>query len=342
MGPAAGRDRDDSGRPRSTRPRDALGRPLPYGSEGVERIPDDLDLSPAETLAYAQDLLDRGHAFGAHEVLEAAWKNGPDHERALWQGLAQLAVGITHVQRGNRTGAAALLRRAAARLSLVGMPAPYDVDAARLAGFAVTLADDVENDGDVAPARLRTGLTAAIRQTSTREVYRNNWLRLREDDIVRPDGSTGIYAVVDKQTYALVIPYDAGTDRFHLVEQFRYPLGLRRWEFPQGTAPEHQHLEPTALAHRELREETGLRAEHMERLGQLDVAAGMSSQRGWVFLATGLTEGDHEREHEEQDMHSAWFSRDQLQRMIAEGEITDAQSLAALTFLLLREREIQR
>ncbi|CQD18039.1 hypothetical protein BN970_03935 [Mycolicibacterium conceptionense] len=125
MGTAAGRDRDDSGRPRSTRPRDALGRPLPYGSEGVERIPDDLELSPAETLAYAQDLLDRGQAFGAHEVLEAAWKSGPERERALLaQGAGAAAVGITHVQRGNRTGAAALLRRASARLSSVETPAP--------------------------------------------------------------------------------------------------------------------------------------------------------------------------------------------------------------------------
>src|SRR5882757_7251989 len=95
-GPVAERDRHESGRPRSPRPRDALGRPLPRGSEGIPRIPDDLELAPAETLRYAQDLLDQGLAFNAHEVLEAAWKNGPDDERMLWQGLAQLAVGITH------------------------------------------------------------------------------------------------------------------------------------------------------------------------------------------------------------------------------------------------------
>ncbi|MHC9294208.1 NUDIX domain-containing protein [Mycobacterium sp. LTG2003] len=174
-----------------------------------------------------------------------------------------------------------------------------------------------------------------IRQVSTREVYRNNWLTLREDDIVRPDGSSGVYAVVDKPTYALVIPCDG--DRFHLVEQFRYPLGLRRWEFPQGTAPEQQHLEPAELAERELREETGLRAASVVRLGQLDVAPGMSSQRGWVFLATGLTEGDHEREHEEQDMHSEWFTRAEVERMIRDGGITDAQSIAAWAMLLLHQ-----
>jgi len=113
------RDRDESGRPRSTRPRDALGRPLRRGGEGVARIPDDLALAPAETLACAQDLLDRGLAFNAHEVLEAAWKNGPDDERMLWQGLAQLAVGIT------------LLRRASARLAHDDRVAPYAIDAAR-------------------------------------------------------------------------------------------------------------------------------------------------------------------------------------------------------------------
>jgi len=158
-------------------------------------------------------------------------------------------------------------------------------------------------------------------------------MTLREDDIRRPDGSTGIYAVVDKPTYALVIPRDG--DRFHLVEQFRYPLGLRRWEFPQGTAPDREHLEPAALAARELREETGLRADSMTTLGQLDVAAGMSSQRGWVFLATGITEGEHEREHEEQDMHSEWFTRGAVERMIRDGEITDAQSIAGWALLLL-------
>jgi len=175
-----------------------------------------------------------------------------------------------------------------------------------------------------------------IHQVASREVYRNNWLTLREDDIRRPDGSTGIYAVVDKPMYALVIPHDG--DRFHLVEQFRYPLGMRRWEFPQGTAPNQEHLEPTELAKRELREETGLRAASIELLGTLDVAPGMSSQRGRVFLATGLTEGEHDREHEEQDMHSESFSRAQLERMMRDGDITDAQSIAAWALLLLAGR----
>jgi 8-oxo-dGTP pyrophosphatase MutT (NUDIX family) len=175
-----------------------------------------------------------------------------------------------------------------------------------------------------------------IQRVASREVYRNNWMTVREDEIRRPDGSAGIYGVIDKPAYALVIAQDG--DRFRLVEQFRYPLGERRWEFPQGTAPDLADVPPADLAVRELREETGLRAGSMVPLGRLDVAAGMSSQRGWVFLATDITEGEPEREHEEQDMRSAWFTRADVEKMILADEITDAQSIAAWARLMLFER----
>ncbi|GJF15782.1 ADP-ribose pyrophosphatase [Mycolicibacterium cyprinidarum] len=180
----------------------------------------------------------------------------------------------------------------------------------------------------------------SIQTVRSREVYRNNWLTIREDDIRRPDGSSGIYAVVDKPAYALVIARDlsAGAERYHLVEQFRYPLGLRRWEFPQGTVPGQHDIDPAELAARELREETGLRAESMTELGLLDVAPGMSSQRGRVFLAMGITEGPHDREHEEQDMRSAWFTRGEVEEMMRTGAITDAQTMAAWTLMVLAER----
>jgi len=157
------RDRDESGRPRNTRPRDARGRPLPQGSRGVPRIPDDLELSPAESLAYAQDLLDRGLAFNAHEVLEAAWKNGRDDEKKLWQALAQLAVGITHVQRGNVKGAITVLRRASAGLADDDKPAPYGIDAAGLIDYADMLIDDLAANATIMPERLRPRLVVVPR-----------------------------------------------------------------------------------------------------------------------------------------------------------------------------------
>jgi hypothetical protein len=152
------RDRDEFGNARNSRPRDALGRPLPHGSQGVARIPDDLDLSPAELLKYAQDLLDRGLAFHAHEVLEAAWKNAPDDERGMWQGLAQLAVGITHIQRGNSSGAAGVLARAADHLDDMERPARHGIDVDALIIHARALIDDLGSNTDIGTERLRPRL----------------------------------------------------------------------------------------------------------------------------------------------------------------------------------------
>ena len=107
------RDRNEQGRAQQARPRDALGRPLPYGAEGVEPISEE-PLSPEATLGYARELLDEGRPFAAHEALEVRWKSCPDYERELWQGLAQLCVGLTHQARGNAVGASRLVERARA------------------------------------------------------------------------------------------------------------------------------------------------------------------------------------------------------------------------------------
>lgn len=155
------RDRDEAGRARNSRPRDELGRPLPPGSVGVEHIPEDLDLTPGESLTWAQDLLDRGLAFNAHEVLEGAWKSCPEEERMLWQGLAQLAVGITHVQRGNTKGALTLLARAADRIGHHPTPAPYGIDASGLIDHAGRLASDLERGAAPAPDLLTPRLVLA-------------------------------------------------------------------------------------------------------------------------------------------------------------------------------------
>ncbi|MDP3893032.1 DUF309 domain-containing protein [Nocardioides sp.] len=133
----ADRDRNDQGRAEQARPRDALGRPLPYGATGVEPISQH-PLPPEETLAYARQLLDEGRAFAAHEVLEVRWKSCPDEERALWQGLAQLCVGLTHAERGNRVGAARLVERGAGRLDAYGRAAgpAYGLDLGALVACA--------------------------------------------------------------------------------------------------------------------------------------------------------------------------------------------------------------
>ncbi|MER5380900.1 DUF309 domain-containing protein [Streptomyces sp. NPDC002688] len=148
---SGGRDRDTEGRARNARPRDGLGRPLPYGADGVERQPEGVVRAPEETVAEAQALLDAGRPFHAHEVFEDAWKSGPRDERGLWRGLAQLAVGLTHAARGNTTGGARLLRRGAGAVeewaAESGRPRPHDLDLAELAVWARELAGVVERDG---------------------------------------------------------------------------------------------------------------------------------------------------------------------------------------------------
>jgi uncharacterized protein len=131
------RDRDEEGRARQARPRDELGRPLPYGSQGVEQVPED-PLPPEETVRFARELVDDGRPFSAHEVLEARWKAGPPEQRDLWQGLAQVCVGLTHGLRGNAVGAERLVERGCARLDAynqTGGPT-YGLDLGAVAGCA--------------------------------------------------------------------------------------------------------------------------------------------------------------------------------------------------------------
>ena len=131
------RDRDAAGRPRQERPRDALGRPLPYGATGIEPVPEEA-LPPLESVAMARTLVEGGRPFAAHEVLEARWKAGPEVERDLWQALAQICVGLTHAARGNSVGARRLLDRGATRLEAyrAGDGPTYGLDLATIVACA--------------------------------------------------------------------------------------------------------------------------------------------------------------------------------------------------------------
>ena len=157
---AAGRDRDAAGRARNARPRDALGRPLPRGATGDKRIPDDLALPPTQALQLAQELLDSDRPFHAHEVLEASWKSAPAAERDLWQGLAQIAVGLTHARRGNAHGASALLRRGADRVAGYADEPPHGIDAAGICRAAREMAARIDRDGAGAAGPLSARMIA--------------------------------------------------------------------------------------------------------------------------------------------------------------------------------------
>lgn len=149
MGTPASRDRDERGRPRQARPRDAFGRPLSRGAvPSLEEAPP--PASPEEALALGIEQFNAGRYFQAHEIWEDAWHPSPEPERDFWQGLIQIAVGLTHRQRGNAHGAVTLLRRGAGRLRSYG-ESHRGVPCARLVAFAEEAADAIQRVGPETP-----------------------------------------------------------------------------------------------------------------------------------------------------------------------------------------------
>jgi len=175
----------------------------------------------------------------------------------------------------------------------------------------------------------------SIKTLSSREVYRNHWMRLREDEILRSNGQKGIYGVVEKDDAAIIIPIQDG--KIWLVEQFRYTIQQRAVELPQGGWEQEIH-DPEELARGELKEETGLQAETMTQLGTVWVSYGYARQRQHVFLATGLTPSETDRDAEEHDLEIVCKPIEEFERMMREGEIRDDCTLAAWGLYLLHEK----
>jgi 8-oxo-dGTP pyrophosphatase MutT (NUDIX family) len=173
----------------------------------------------------------------------------------------------------------------------------------------------------------------SLKTLASTVVYENAWFSVREDQVERPDGSRGIYSIVDRPDISLVIPVE--NDGFHMVEQYRYSIGSRSWEFPSGSLARGETGTPEELAAAELSEETGFTAGGLTKLGYLHCANGTTGEGVHVFLATDLTAGEPHRETSEQDMCQSWFPRRELERMLREGVITDGPSVAAYLLLNL-------
>jgi len=178
---------------------------------------------------------------------------------------------------------------------------------------------------------------ASITTLGTREVYRNHWLRLREDRILRSNGKEGLYGVVEKDPCAIIIPLDG--DRVWLVEQFRYTIQERALELPQG-GWEEDAVNPEELARGELQEELGLHAAQMAFLGFHWIAYGFTRQKQFVFLATGLSHTDKTPDAEEHDLVSHSISVADFEQRIVDGRIRDNCTVAAWgLYRLWKERQ---
>ena len=171
-----------------------------------------------------------------------------------------------------------------------------------------------------------------ISRKASKLVYRNRWMTVREDEIVRASGAEGIYGVVEKQDFAVIAAIDG--DRIWLVEQYRYPVGARYWELPQGTS--ESGLGRTELAAAELREETGLTAASMVHAGHLFAAYGFATQGFDVYVARGLQHAEPDREPEEEGLIAQAFDLKTVERMLVSGIIKDAATVAAFGLLRLK------
>jgi len=178
-------------------------------------------------------------------------------------------------------------------------------------------------------------LPMTIRQLSTRVVYQNPWMTVREDEIERNNGTRGIYGVIEKCDSAIVIAIDA--DKVYLVEQFRYPVRMKTLEFPQGSL-ERNDVDPALIAREELRAETGLVADTLECLGEIYIAWGYANQKTYAFLATGLSPAVGHRDAEEHDLVVREVSLKELEQLIGDNVIKDAQTMAAWSLYLTRNR----
>jgi 8-oxo-dGTP pyrophosphatase MutT (NUDIX family) len=178
----------------------------------------------------------------------------------------------------------------------------------------------------------RKPIEPSITTVSSREVYRNHWMRVREDEILRSNGAHGIYGLVEKDDAAIIIPIDNG--RVWLVEQFRYTTGRRELELPQG-GWEMEIDSPEELARGELREEIGMDAAEMICLGMTWIAYGFTRQKQYVYLATGLTPAHGDRDAEEHDMIPRSFSIEEFEQMMLDGAIRDGCTLSAWGLYLM-------
>lgn len=179
-------------------------------------------------------------------------------------------------------------------------------------------------------------MSAEIKTLESKQIYRNRWMSLKEDRILRADGSEGIYTVVEKSDFVVIIPVE--NDEVYVVEQYRYPLGQRTTELPQGSWECSPAAVPEDVARGELKEETGLSAGKMEYVGYQKLAQGYSAQGYHIYLATQLAFTGQQLDKEEQGLTVRKMKISLFSQLIREGEITDATSVTA--FLLAMAKNL--
>lgn len=155
------------------------------------------------------------------------------------------------------------------------------------------------------------------KKVASKEVHKNPYFSVHEDDVIKPDGSPGVYFVVKPRHGVAVAAYDGS--RLLLVNQYRYPLGKRVWSFVAGGAESEDYLQD---AKRELEEEAGYSARTWTRVGEFTNNPSMTAQASILFLAEDLKKGDPQREPGELDMEYGFFTPSEVEKFIEKGELS--------------------
>lgn len=174
-----------------------------------------------------------------------------------------------------------------------------------------------------------------IKQLTTKVVYRNPWMVVREDQVEFPNGHTGLYGVVEKTDFALIIPFDG--QHLHLVKQYRYPTKSYSIEFPQGKHEDDATIDPTLLAKAELQEELGLIATKMTEIGFFHEAPGYCNQGFHLFWATEFTQGQTTPDQTEADLEHVILTPQEFEQRVSSGDITDAPTISAYGLAKIRK-----
>lgn len=174
-----------------------------------------------------------------------------------------------------------------------------------------------------------------IKQLSTKIVYENPWMKVREDQVEFIGGHTGIYGVIEKSHFAIIIPYDG--ENFHLVKQYRYAISLNSVEFPQGVHEDEEDIDPLTLAKAELLEETGLIAHTMIHIGFLYEAGGYCNQGFHIYFATDLTQRESKLDLTEEGLEKLIMTPEEFEQAVISGGITDAPTVSAYGLLKMKK-----
>ncbi|MEX0895382.1 MAG: NUDIX hydrolase [Patescibacteria group bacterium] len=174
-----------------------------------------------------------------------------------------------------------------------------------------------------------------IKKKSGKVVYQNPWMEVREDQVVFQNGHEGIYGVVHKDHFALIIPFDG--EKLHLVKQYRYAPQTYSIEFPQGKHENEDNSDHHKLAQAELAEETGFVADSMKKIGFMLEAPGYSDQGFHIYFATDLKHGEKRPDKTEADLEHIQMTKDELEEFIANGNITDAPTIASYGLLKVKK-----